>query len=286
MSFLIRKYHTDGNDVPTWPFEVNWGSPQARGLKFWLPAQDFSRRDLVGHKDLTILPTTLLGTHEFNTTVWEAPGSEGLATVVGSADGDLDFGLADPFTLVCWVDIPATDGTIFSKAGNTVTQRQYQIFNLTGTIDFRIHGASIASLFAVEGEGPSLIGLTKSGAEASNDVSVYKNGIFVSTATAGTDTTNNADVLIGARRATDLNEADFAFTAPAGYKIWDVRIHNVALTDTEMYHAWVPETRWDLRRPTGRRSLLSEVAAVAGVGPHNPLGHPLYGPLAGPIMVG
>ena len=268
MALIQRGFQSyDGNHAPDFVkngnFRLNKNSPQARDLKLWVPSNDLAGQDLAGKKDLTVNSGTLLVPNIFSSQIWEAPGGVDLAIVENSADGDLDFGLADPFTVMCWVDVPSgADGTFISKAGSNAGERQYQMFNIGGNLDMIIHGNAIANITVVEGLGPTLVGFTKSGAEAANDVRIYKDGLFVTSGTAGTNTVNNADVIIGARRGSNTNILT-GFELEAGIQVWDVRIHNVAFTDAEMFHAWNPATRWDLYHELGRRTYFFVPAAEA-----------------------
>lgn len=90
------------------------------------------------------------------------------------------------------------------------------------------------------------------------------------------DTTNNADVLIGARRNNNANGGT-AFTLDSGVQLWDSRIHNVAFTAAEMFHAWNPATRWDLYREEGLRAAFFVPAVVASAAAKPPSGLALLG---------
>ena len=229
---------------------LNQSSSHADGLVLWIPATILHKKELITGRDLTIstsLAMTNVGNHG---SAWETQiDNTEMAIVEDSDDGEFDFGLSDPFTLSLWVVITSTQtGALLCKAGSTATQRQYQIF--TGldpnAIESRVHGSNGMSWGTdVRGKGPTLVTLTKSGAEATADVSCYINGIKVHTNTAGTDTTNNADVIIGARRDDDTN-GGIAFPSNVGETFWDIRIYNRELSSSEVFSLYHPATRWDI----------------------------------------
>lgn len=246
-----------GNRAPDYVkngnYAVNKDSPQARGLKMWVPAHRKDIRDHVGGKLLTVGSGTLLSPRGgVGRLVWQAPGSATLAVVEGSADGDLDPAVADPFSVSIWADIESgDDGTLISKAGNTAVNRQFQIWVDSASTKLKVHGSDVSFISDIHGAGPTLVSFTKSGAVEANDVGQYLNGLLDQTSTAGGNTTNNADVLIGARRATEGNTGS-GFELGAGSAVWDARIYNVELTAAEIWHQFDPATRWDLYYELGR----------------------------------
>ncbi len=257
MALIQRGFQShDRNHIAKPPFVVNWDSPQARGLRLWIPGHGHTAQDLVGRKPPSINASTLFVANEHGRLVWEAGASDqDLAIFAGTADGDLDFGLANPFTLSVWCDIASSGfGTFVSKCGSTLANRQIQLFTNTGgdtNVRAVIHGTQMDSGISIVDAGPTLVTLTKSGAQATNDVREYIDGDFVLAETAGTDGTNNADFMIGARRNDDSNGGiDFQLTA--GSSLWDIRVYDVALNDAEIAHIY--EHPSDLALDVGART--------------------------------
>ena len=195
--------------VPGLP-RLNHLSWQANGLVLWVPGTALHRQDFATERAVTLDAALTLGAAHGHGAVWQNTDSSAMAIIDGSADGAMDFGLADPFTISFWTDVPSGgNGTFMAKAGITNANHQFQIFVATSGgahVGHRVHGSDDFNWGdVVSGQGPKLITLTKSGAEAANDVQGYVDGQFLFQDTAGTSTLNEADVMIGARRADDIN---------------------------------------------------------------------------------
>ncbi len=279
---LQRRLLGVGSEKPS-DFERNDDSSQARGLVLWVPGTSLHARDYTNRFSVTLDVAVISAIAPRHGPIWELTDSSPFAIVEGSADGVLDFGLADPFTISMWVDLPNINGTLISKAGSTGGQRQIQLFVGGGSdLACRLHGSSsIVWSRSIQGVGPILVTFTKSGTESAGDTQCYLDGVFDNSGTAGTDTTNNADVLIGARHGDDSNGGE-AFQLDAGDKVWDTRIYNRVLSPGEVYALWHPDTRFELYRQPGI-GVPGFVPAVGGVNPKGPLGMPLHGPLGGPV---
>ncbi len=273
---MTHSYHGfishDLNHVIKPPFTINRDSIQARGLKFWVPAHSLEYQDIAGFKPITVNSDTLLGSSDQGRLVWEATTSSEFAVVPDTANGDCDFGLADPFTLCAWINMvgPTAGGTIISKAGATGAARQYQMYcDASNFMKCRVHGTTISSTVDVRDAGMKLVTVTKSGTESSNDVSYYIDGALVATGTAGADLTNNADVVLGARRGGDSNDG-IGFTMDVGSSAWDFRIYDVALLAEEVAHIF--EHPSDLALPPTHAPYVS----VAAEAPSSSAGAAVY----------
>ncbi len=281
---LQRRLLGVGQDRPQDGFDLNSDSRQADGLVLCIPAVGFEPRDFTKNFALTHDAALITGIARNHGLVFENTDSSTMVVVEGSADGLCDFGLADPFTLSAWVDMVPAGGTgtgsIITKAGSTSGNRQYTLYTTGDELNCIIHGTNSEFGDVVDTFGPTHAILTKSGKEEAGDVLVYINGLLIGSGTAGTNTTNNADVQVGARRGTESNTGE-GWTLDVGERVWDARIYNRALTPAEAYALWHPDTRWELYRQPGIR--VPGFVAAAGVNPKGPLGMPLHGPLGGPI---
>ncbi len=257
---------------------INHASWQSKGLVFWMPGLDLSGRDYSVYKRPgTLNAATLLATKP------STKLSQGVGRVLeGTVDNTeliiyentlneavLNFGLADPFTLSLWfhnVNAAFAGGALLAKAGATGGDRQYQIYSSSNeSYATVIHGTTSTGVASsLVNNRDYFITVTKSGAEATDDVSRYLDGLFVSTSTAGTSTAVNADLCVGARKADDSNGAT-AFQMNDGEQIWDARIYNYELNAAQVWALYDPVARWDLyQRPLIQIPGLAVVAAAGG----------------------
>ncbi len=230
---------------------INRASQQAKGLALWCPMNNFVNQSKIGEFPLTYpnVNISLVVVPGYGLVLQSNTDNDTQIVVEDSINGKgIDPGLADPFTVSVWCDWQTgSSGTLIGKSGSTGSIKQFQLFNSGDTnLKCTIHGTELTfGALAIENQGPTLVTITKSGAETTNDVQCYLNGLFHAQGTAGTDATSNSDWLIGANRADDINTGT-AFQSNTGDRLWDTRVYNLALTPAQAWQLFDYKTRNDL----------------------------------------
>ncbi len=262
----FRSY--DGNHAPDYVkngnFQLNQSSSQARGLIFW-NSKIFPTLvvDPVGHQTEVHTSGAVIG--PFGNTVLD---SESASSQTAWPLNKPDVRSKTILTFSGWVITTSTGGT------KSLIHRQNDNFYITSDTTGSLHRLVIGGCTAIDavvtrtGIAHHLVGRMDG-----VNVTFFIDGINVGTQSdASAFPGSSSEIRIG-----DQSEV---------FKSCDHREYDIALTDKECFALFDPATRWDLYEETGRPDAVLGVAAAAAVAPRNPFGYPLYGPLAGPIMVG
>jgi len=267
MALIQRGFQSyDGNHAPDFVkngnFTLNKDSLQARGLVGWWPMFEGGGsvyRDLSG--------SNIDFANDVGTPVWKIQsfGNYGvffdedveLQSVVASYPARL---ASDPdeFTFSAWwvpKDITTESGVILSIADGGASTSRYSLMHVNDTVDLlskfgggSLHVASGAVLTVGQ---PVLItctafGLNPTGADTIRKV--FVDGIEQASSTDTTHTPPGMDT---------VKAGVHADSTPSLYlegSLWDIRLHNLALINPEVFASWNPSTRWDLYHEVGRRT--------------------------------
>lgn len=145
-------------------------------------------------------PTTASATiNGLNTIDFDSTGDPDYLVIGQPAS--LDFvGGTDEFTFISVLQAEVgKTGTILSKAGLTSSQRQYQYFVSAGVLNSNIGGTADVGSITIVGDA-HLVASTLS----TTTHTLYVDGILDDSAAPGTNSNSN-DVMVGARRGTDVN---------------------------------------------------------------------------------
>ena len=242
LSNVIKPYR--GARPPDWPFALNCGSNQARGLIAWYP---MGLRGGSTVYDMSGRNKNLAAT---NGPTW----TDGLRFAAGSSQyAEINEGLLTsvPVTLVSWLKVYSdVAGEAVCLVSSNDNANWFSILLGSAEAFLQCNGSAFAQIQAgtvVHGRWHLVCGVFA----ATNSRTLYLDGVQV----GATETTNstqsgiNRFAIGGLRR----NPPDNYFT---GY-IGDTRIYNRALSDAEVYALFDPATRYDLYWELGRRVTFS-----------------------------
>ena len=254
-----------GNEAPAWPFAIDPGSPQARGLVEVFPFWEGAGTALNGLAD-----SGIAGSFQGSPT-WAVQSTFGKPALDFSGDGGTDevsFGniqharltfdwdTAFSIWIRCRPDrFDQDDGTLFAKTGGTNTSRQLllRIDQTTGNTEVYANAGGaggwtlILTGSAVTVDHDLVYVLTNDGSKTAAGVKLFvydltthsfvDNGAAATTAPQdGSDQTGACSM--GRRQGSDEFDG----------LIDELRFYSIALTPAEVAHSVLPETRWDLYR--------------------------------------
>lgn len=237
---------------PSWPYSVNWGSPQAQGLKLWCPGAPEGGNtlfDLVSGRNgtLTSGPT------------WATSPEDSCLVIKGNASSSYiaftQMGFANPSSTFAWIkpdDTSAGDRRLWApNAGST-----------GGAI--RQNGTTLEALNTAGSAWNAIVsGVTTAwqhlGAVylASGSMTGYRNGNAGSTVASTTPT-------MWQSQAWTFGANYSGFGTYFGACLHDLRVYNVEVAASTIRAMYDPSTKWDLYYQAGRRSVFLPAVAASG----------------------
>lgn len=256
------------SERPKWPYDINWQSWEAYGLKTWIPLGSAPTADLVGGGGLSsgdIRPASVTAFGEGNGYTRQGAGINAPAIVPNLIPVNIAVGR--PITISFWLwRMVNTTCTLFITTGNnpirinvqTTTTMRFQRIPGGGGIKFSTCNLSTQQLYHV-------ICTDDDSALTSSTMQIYLNGL--PSKVSGTDATGGVtrdtpDFVIGSL-------ADGSAQLMGGMA--DFRIYNYQMNDRQALDLYTRAARWDLYRTPpiyffmGSSSFLSRLA-VLGAG--------------------
>lgn len=242
---------------PSWPYSVNWGSPQAQGLKLWCPGGPEGSNtlfDLVNGRNGTLT----------NGPTWSPTLDEAGCLAVKGNDASSTYialpqmGFANPSSTFAWIkpdDTSAGDRRFWApNAGATA-----------GAV--RQSGTTLESLNTAGSSWNTILsGLTAAWQHlgvmflASGSAIGYRNGNAGSTVASTTP-------LMWQSQAWTFGANYAGFGTYIGACIHDLRVYNVEVPDSTIRAMYDPSTRWDLYYQPGMRAYFLPAAVSGGPWP-------------------
>lgn len=257
------------NRKPTWPFTLNGGSAQARGLKFWyadpLVGSSFIL-DLAGKSNhgqfgtnTGALPTWAIGKDGGHAVF--LPGTPGNRIIPRGA-----FGITGnvPVTVSAWVrytlDATIAYEVLCNFGNDVINQEVFFARNPSGQAYFEFGGGAGAVTGTTVMGKATWYHLCAVYTGAANFL--YVNGIQEATAAYSSANIGTNQFVFGSY----LNAGTYKFEM-AG-RVDDLRIYNRALPALEVRQIYNPATRWQLRYQPRSLTARSFKASVGGPWPH------------------
>lgn len=263
---------------------INWDSPESRGLVFACAPGLVNRHDLVSGNQGTLNPSA-------NWDSFTNMGSalESTSNTTGGAYWTPDprvYDITNQYTLIGWGKISSMGGDAFFiqvpysdpsanpwiavGLGRNGSTSQLRLFKgVASTLQLSASGISgvvvaddLLHMYAVT--------------EDKGAVKFYKDGVFLDSQSINSGSANFVNQRAVVVQNRDEGGVTNGYTGEFGLG----KIFNKVLSDEEIKGEFL--NRWKFVSPRKRRVFF--VPAVGGVtNPKGPLGHPLHGPLGGPI---
>lgn len=241
---------------PGTSFEVNWNSPQVRGLHFWAPVLDSNGARFLVDKVLKL-------SGAFSAGAVINPDYERGYILYGGVNDYVTFSNPDvldnlavgkALTVTCWhwsTGNLAGTHVIVDKRDPGKGWRVYRNRITNQRISARTECA-VTDAYSQAVVGTWIEDQWNHIAATYNDVGDRKWRIYINAVQPayGTQTAGNGNA--GTDETMALNIGDLDAGQGIAGRTSDVRIYARVLSDGEIYHLWAPDTRWDLYAPVKR----------------------------------
>lgn len=289
--------------APRWPYRINWHDPLSQGLVYatmLTPECAPDMYDPTGQDQILTYSDAGGSVDPLRSTLPIEPGlTPYVQTDTLAYEGDNFYSTdtsypvvsamtSNNFTVSCWsirtIDTNVRAGVFGNRAVQVTMQVQWA--TTTGVLMYQGTGSQYvwsgtAGILGVAHEVQHLVRTFNSaGATNTDKVQLWINGenrsselTYAGTPVAGT---NAAFVMFNGQYTA-------ATTGSWHGALWDFRVYDRTLEPDEIRALYLDSSRWSVWEELPSRVYFVPGAPPPVGGPKGPLGHPLHGPLAGPI---